>query len=33
LNWRRRVVAGRLDGVEHFLAQAEFIEFHWFSQG
>ncbi len=32
LNRRRRVVAGRLDGVEHFLAQAEFIKFHWFSQ-
>jgi len=28
LDRRRRVVAGRFDGVEHFLAQAEFIEFH-----
>ena len=31
LDWRRRVVAGRFDGVEHFLAQAEFVEFHGFS--
>ena len=28
LDRRRRVVAGRFDGVEHFLAQAEFIKFH-----
>ena len=31
LDWRRRVVAGRFDGVEHLFAQAEFTEFHVFS--
>ena len=31
LNRRRRVVARRFDGFEHFLAQAEFAKFHEFS--
>ena len=31
LDWRRRVVAGRFDGFEHFFAQAEFAKFHHFS--
>src|SRR4029077_3948749 len=31
LDRRRRVVARRFDGVEHFLAQAEFAKFHLFS--
>ena len=31
LNRRRRVVARRFDGFEHFLAQAEFAKFHLFS--
>ena len=31
LDWRRRVVARRFDGFEHFLAQAEFVKFHEFS--
>ena len=31
LDRRRRVVARRFDGFEHFLAQAEFAKFHQFS--
>src|SRR4029077_16563166 len=31
LNRRRRIVARRFDGFEHFLAQAEFVKFHLFS--
>ena len=31
LDRRRGVVSRRLDGFEHFLAQAEFIEFHSYS--
>ena len=31
LDRRRRVVARRFDGFEHFLAQAEFAKFHEFS--